>query len=158
MKAKWKDIPGYEGLYAVSRDGRVWTYRSKRYIKLGRFRYQKVVLYKNGKGVFKSTHRLVAEAFIPNPKGLPEVNHKNGNGSDNRVENLEWISHRDNIQHSVDVLGKLRRFTDAQIEVMHCLRKDGLNYSEIGLAYDCDHSVVRDNLLAHFKGRVIHKN
>lgn len=52
------------------------------------------------------THRLVAEHFIPNPKKLSDVNHKNGIKSDNRVENLEWMSHSDNIRHSYTALGR----------------------------------------------------
>ena len=53
-----------------------------------------------GRKVF-SVHRLVAKAFIPNPNGLPEVNHKNGVKSDNRVNNLEWVSRRENIDHAI---------------------------------------------------------
>jgi hypothetical protein len=51
-------------------------------------------------------HRLIAIAFIPNPFDLPEVNHINGKRDDNRIENLEWISRKDNNRHAVEVLGK----------------------------------------------------
>lgn len=54
-----------------------------------------------------SVHRLVASAFIPNPDALPEVNHKNGTPSDNRVENLEWVTHSDNLRHAFRELGRL---------------------------------------------------
>lgn len=62
--------------------------------------YKRIRLY----GKMYSVHRLVAEAFIPNPNNLPEVNHKNGIRNDNNVNNLEWCSHRDNILYSINVL------------------------------------------------------
>lgn len=62
--------------------------------------YYSTELYKNGKRSDKRVHRLVAEAFIPNPNGLPEVNHKDGNKHNNNVENLEWVSKSDNMKHA----------------------------------------------------------
>lgn len=63
--------------------------------------YLHVTLYKDGKAFTRNVHRLVAETFIPNPLNLSEVNHKNGNKTDNRVENLEWCSHSENIRHAL---------------------------------------------------------
>ncbi len=103
----WKDITDYENLYQVSMHGRVTSlnYRrtgKKKELKLNKNKngYLKIGLSKNGKTKWMEVHRLVGIAFIPNPSNLVEINHKNGNPSDNNVDNLEWISHRGNILHA----------------------------------------------------------
>lgn len=68
--------------------------------------YASVALYNNGFVKRLSIHRLVAEAFIPNPQNKPEVNHKDGNKINNKKQNLEWVTKSENAQHSVKVLGK----------------------------------------------------
>jgi hypothetical protein len=111
VKEVWKNISGYEGLYEVSSLGRVRSLPHKVYNKLiGEYiskekilkqgslvrGYKGVGLYKNGKEKTQKVHRLVAEAFIPNPNNYPEVNHKNEDTSDNRVTNLEWCTSKYN--------------------------------------------------------------
>ncbi|MFO1442814.1 NUMOD4 motif-containing HNH endonuclease [Bacillus sp. Bva_UNVM-123] len=114
MKEIWKDVVGYEGIYIVSNLGRMKSLERKvrnnlngglRTIKesyLNTYtkenKYKKVGL----QGKTFRVHRIVAEAFLKNPKGLPEVNHINGKKNDNRVINLEWVSSRDNSIHSYD--------------------------------------------------------
>lgn len=99
----WKDVVGYEGFYQVSNKGNVYSVERKdsrgqrrggRILKprYTRRSYIQVQLWKNGKSKNKYTHRLVAESFIPNPKGFLEINHKDENKSNNRVENLEWCT------------------------------------------------------------------
>lgn len=95
----WKDVKGYEGFYKISNFGNV---KSLSYNGTGKERVLKkrdtgdghfaVILYKNKSHKKHFIHRLVAEAFIPNPKALDAVHHINENPGDNRADNLEWIS------------------------------------------------------------------
>lgn len=109
---EWKDIEGYEGLYKISSRGRVLSYpRKGSYheprcltIKLDTHGYQIVDLYKNGKGKRKKVHRLVAQAFIPNPQKKKTVNHKDGNPKNNCVDNLEWATQKENNLHCINIL------------------------------------------------------
>lgn len=94
MEEIWKDIEGYEGLYKVSNLGNVYSYYINRNLKYGiSDGYKFVILNKNGDRKFKLIHRLVAEAFIPNPNNLPIINHKNENRLDCHVDNLEWCDY-----------------------------------------------------------------
>lgn len=100
-----KDIKGYEGIYAVTTHGRVWSYRRGIWLKpcIEGGGYKFVALSVHGKDVDKKIHRLVAEAFIDNPDNKPQVNHRNGNKLDCKVSNLEWVTARENIQHASDM-------------------------------------------------------
>lgn len=94
---EWRPVPGYEGLYDVSSDGKVWSYVSNKVLSPshnGRG-YLHCVLTKNGEKRGFGIHRLVAIAFLPNPQGKPTVNHLNEKTDDNRVENLEWATHHE---------------------------------------------------------------
>ena len=97
-----RDIKNYEGLYAVTSCGKVWSYKNKMFLtpvatKEG---YLRVRLYKNGKYKNYRIHRLVAEAYIPNPENLPEVDHIDENKTHNYVNNLQWLTRRDNNRKS----------------------------------------------------------
>ena len=84
--------------YIVYSDGTVYSVRRNKFLKPG---LNKTTGYKNIELIGKTftIHRLVAEAFIPNPDNLPQVNHKNLDKSDNRIENLEWVTARQNTNH-----------------------------------------------------------
>jgi len=103
----WKDIKGYEDKYQVSSFGRVRSLdrdinRKGKILKHCYFsnRYTYVSLCKEGTRSNKLIHRLIAQAFIPNPENYPQINHKNGIKDDNRLENLEWVSQSMNMKHA----------------------------------------------------------
>lgn len=96
-----KPITGYEGLYSITNQGRVWSHSSNRFLspyRRGRG-YLGVKLYKKGKSKQFKVHRLVAEAFLENPDGLPQVNHKDENKHNNCVDNLEWCDAKYNMNY-----------------------------------------------------------
>jgi hypothetical protein len=107
MNEIWKDVPGYEQHYAVSSLGRVGSIRRGYLLQpvVTRKKYTRVALQKNGQRKDFFVHRLVAMAFLANPENLPEVNHVNGNRFMNRLENLEWVSRRDNELHKNQYVG-----------------------------------------------------
>lgn len=97
-----KDIKGYEGIYAVTSCGKVWSHKRHRFMKLTGEggNYKCVNLSKNGRYKTFLVHRLVAEAYIPNPDNLPQVNHKNEKKDKNNVQNLEWCTAEYNLAFS----------------------------------------------------------
>ena len=104
---EWKDIEGYNSTYQVSNLGNV------RSLKFGKSKllvlglrgsgYLNVVLCKNGKRITHSVHRLVAEAFLPNPNNLPQVNNKDETKQNNCVDNLEWCDAKYNINYGTRI-------------------------------------------------------
>lgn len=95
-----KDIPGYEGLYAATSCGRIWSHRRKKFLSphLVSKGYYMVHLPDNPNAY---VHILVAKTYIPNPDNLPVVNHKDENPRHNFVNNLEWTTQKENILHSL---------------------------------------------------------
>ena len=105
MKEIWKDIKGYEGKYQISNLGKVKSLIGNSKILKPEIRtgYYSVSLMKNKKKHYYRIHRLVAEAFIPNPNNLPMVNHKDEDKLNNIASNLEWCDNTYNSQYPNDL-------------------------------------------------------
>lgn len=117
MSEEWRDVPGREG-YQASSLGRLRSFRNRggwgldtiphllspTFDKNG---YPRVSICRKGKRPSMPVHRLVALCFLPNPHNKPQINHRNGIKTDNRPENLEWVTARENLLHSFRVLGRL---------------------------------------------------
>ena len=106
MIEEMRDIKDYEGLYAITINGKVWSYKSNKFLKPADNNgkgYMIICLVKNGKKKTHYIHRLVAEAFIPNPDNLPQVNHKDENKQNNCVSNLEWCDAKYNINYGTRI-------------------------------------------------------
>lgn len=141
-KEEWKDIKGFEGYYQISNKGRVQSL--DRYVIANNHGGQKLLkgkimklapvitkrkeathylcvnLRKDGYNEVYKVHRLVAEAFIPNPNNLPIPNHIDGNKANNDVSNLEWTTYGENNQHALDMnLRKPRGKVVIQYDLNH---------------------------------------
>lgn len=121
----WKDIKGFEGKYQVSSEGRIKSFVRKCEHILHQTNtrgYKRVSLSKDGKQIFKQVHRLVAEAFIPNPNNKPQVDHiiPISNGGTNDVSNLRWVTAQENNLNPITKekhIGKLVNRKDQSIMV-----------------------------------------
>jgi len=140
-----KDVVGYEGHYSVTEDGRVWSHKRNRFLVGGDKKgYRGVLLSKPGeKRVYKTVHRIVAEAYLPNPENRPQINHIDGDKLNNAVSNLEWITAKENLLHAVDNgLYEFRKYViprkfDSAVAGMirDIHRVTGKTFVQIGRAY-----------------------
>lgn len=112
-KEIWKDVKNFEGMYQVSNKGRVRSldrhdkhgalWKGKLFkLSPDKSGYIKTKFSVDGKRTVKLVHRLVAEAFIPNPENKPEVNHIDGDKQNNYVNNLEWVTSKENTRHGLE--------------------------------------------------------
>ena len=98
----WRDVVGYEGLYMVSENGAVRNCKTNKVLATKVERqtgYCKVNLSKNGVSKWTLLHRVIAKAFIPNPENKPCIDHINTNRQDNRLTNLRWVTHTENMNN-----------------------------------------------------------
>lgn len=112
MNEIWRDIPEYEGLYQVSNLGRIRRGERIKKPHVDHGGYLTVWLSKHSKMKCLKVHRIVALSFIPNPENKRTVNHIDGDKQNNRIDNLEWATHSENISHAVKT--GLRTVTEAQ--------------------------------------------
>lgn len=129
MEREFRPVVGYEGYYEVSNDGFVRPLFGRNKGKLikgsGKNGYLHYRLNKDGVILYTGIHRLVAQAFIPNPNNLPYVNHKNEDKSDNRVDNLEWVTPIENTHYGKAIE---RRAKGVQ-RMVKCVEDGTLYYS-----------------------------
>lgn len=145
----WRDVVGFEGRYEVSDEGSVRNAQTGRMLKPQRCtnRYLALCLGRKNR---RLVHRLVAEAFIPNPDRKPHTNHKNGKRADNRAENLEWVTCSENHVHAhhqlprktharqrAVVLSDGRRFASVSAAAVTLGVADGSVSSAVRLGHRC---------------------
>ena len=145
----WKDIHGYEGYYQISdcgsvrsvsrvcvdKNGHLRKFKGKNIKhRISRRGYCCVIFTRDCLGKHFQVHRLVAEAFIPNPGNKPQVNHIDGNKLNNHVSNLEWVTPKENTIHSYEIglkRSKKKRVTEDMKAEMTRLRLSGKTHVEI---------------------------
>lgn len=159
MREVWRDAAGWVGYYQVSNIGNVRSLdrivRKREYMGKDLFKtisgkilkpgrastgYLTVALLREGFQKSHTVHRLVAEAFIPNPESLPCVNHKNEVRSDNRVENLEWVSKSENSLYSIrngtnKCVGEGHPFAKLKAQHIPLIRQSDKTLAELAIMY-----------------------
>ena len=141
-----KDVKGYEGQYAVTSCGKVWSYKSQKFLKpwMNQGGYLLVTLSKGGKTKNHRIHRLVAEAYIPNPEEKPQVNHLDENKQNNSINNLEWATSEENNKYGT----RLQRIR----KKIYCVELDREFDSLLEAATEL--GIYQGNISAAARGRI----
>jgi hypothetical protein len=151
-----KPVEGYEGRYSVDELGNVYSDKKGKRLAWGSKDYPNVRLFKFGIGRCMHVHRIVAETFLSKPEGAVEVNHKDGNKRNNRVDNLEWVTKSQNILHSVRVICTLHsrwprltgeehgmaKLTDASVKSIRIERAAGSGLRQLAQKYEVACSTI----------------
>jgi len=165
----WRDIEGYEGSYQVSDLGNVRSldrldaanHKLKgqpRKPRLNPDGYFNVTLGKNGKLRTFLVHRLVAQAFIPNPDGKPVVNHLHGIKTDNRASELEWCTSKENVRHAIDTglhnpAASAAKLTEDDVQHIRWLAAEGIKQCvlarEWGVVPSCINNLLTGRNWSH---------
>lgn len=137
----WKPVPAYEELYSISNDGLVTSNhkRNKGMLiqpRVDRGGYLSLRLHREGKTQTLYLHRLLAQAFIPNPQNKKYVNHRNGNKLDNSLKNLEFVHHKENVLHAFKhgLNSSAKKVVDTQTgkifySIKQAAKETGMNYN-----------------------------
>lgn len=140
MRITERAIEGYWGYYYVDNKGRIFSLKNNMYLKpeVSGGGYLRVQLSKNGEKQKFLVHRLVAQYFVKNKEGKPEVNHKDGNKLNNKSSNLEWVTRKENEQHSsrmglkpVGMKNGNAKYSDEKIREVLSLCESDLTRKEI---------------------------
>lgn len=149
MNKSFKPIPGYEDLYLINENGDIFGISRQKFLRLSyRKEYPRVKLFKDNKGKSIDVHRLVAITFLANPNNLPCVMHIDDNPKNNKITNLKWCTHLENMQ---DMYLKGRRKTHARRiqnvqteEIFRCAK-------DAALKYNCAISTIRQSCNEGYK-------
>lgn len=157
MKEEWKPVKGFENYYEVSNLGNIKSIiptqlrsrnrpstKKEKIFKqrLSKEGYYRTALTVNNKVSYLLVHRIVAEAFIPNPNNYPVVNHIDGNKLNNHVSNLEWTTSSLNQKHAYDTgLKKKKISLEQRLEIIE-LRKQGLTYFKIAEKFNVSYQLI----------------
>ena len=152
MKEIWKNIDGFEGKYLVSNLGRIKSIK-RNLIKIQKitWAYKSINLWKDAKCTCFRVHRLIAIAFIPNPKNKPQVNHKDGDKLNNNSKNLEWMTSSENTKHSFDnnlqqkgngELNSMSKITESEVLQIRKLYNEGQKLVPISKQFDISFQAI----------------
>lgn len=146
------NIPNFENEYGITVNGKIWSYKNRKWLKqyTSLRGYKRVDLYHKGCKSKHLVHRLVAQTFIPNYEHKLQVNHIDGNKLNNNVENLEWCTNTENINHAKDMnlikKGELKttsKLTDKNvIEIKRYLKLNTFTQVELANMYNISRGVI----------------
>lgn len=150
---KWNVVKDYEGLYEITETSEIRSLFKSNYKKImpqriGRGGYLTVRLSKKGKDSTIYVHRLLGFAFIPNPNNKPFINHIDGNKLNNLIDNLEWVTHSENMAHAYKC-GLVTIKTKPVIDI--CSGKTYLSIKEASKAINVDYGTCRNYLNGNIK-------
>ncbi|MBE6993392.1 MAG: hypothetical protein E7423_01920 [Ruminococcaceae bacterium] len=141
----WAEIKGTDGRYEISSYGRVWSNISRKILRsyVNSAGYVLITFPINGEKKRRQVHKLVADAFIPNPENKPQINHIDADRTNNHVENLEWCTASENTRHAFK-LGRAKRAPHHEKAVVRSDGKEYRSMSEAARDLGVPYSYIRD--------------